>query len=82
MVLDNADLRVFPTRVGVNRFYRNHYKGRTRFPHTRGGEPIFRLEPGQQQRVFPTRVGVNRWDDFGDYQMSGFPHTRGGEPFE
>ena len=32
---------VFPTRVGVNRYWANHECGKLCIPHTRGGEPDY-----------------------------------------
>ena len=53
-------MRVFPTRVGVNRSRLLARTSLGRFPHPRGGEPVVAVNITSGMSVFPTRVGVNR----------------------
>ena len=53
-------MRVFPTRVGVDRSSAMPLHERFRFPHTRGGGPFCLDCYILDIIVFPTRVGVDR----------------------
>ena len=55
-----TDCNVFPTRVGVDRVYTLSSRHRVRFPHTRGGGPVYDNHLTEEEFVFPTRVGVDR----------------------
>ncbi len=50
-------IRVFPTRVGVNRFRPGARRLQHRFPHTRGGEPAGREALGETHLFSPHAWG-------------------------
>ena len=73
-------IRMFPTRVGMNRGPRTRRPGRLHVPHPRGDEPVAIDLLPQFLRMFPTRVGMNRGDEFEWVYASNVPHPRGDEP--
>ena len=48
---------VFPTGVGVYRYPPTRFDLGNRFPHRRGGVPVFSAWHGVERIVFPTGVG-------------------------
>ena len=73
-------MRVFPTRVGVDRRRPGISARADEFsPHAWGW--TYRASPGfLSHKVFPTRVGVDLVQPPPLQQALGFPHTRGGGP--
>ena len=80
MIMSHSSLVscVFPTHVGVNRYYKEHNVAVRSIPLTRGGEPAWLMLLYIGGLVFPTHVGVNRVGLFG-YKETGMysPHTWG-----
>jgi len=71
---------MFPTHVGMNRVLPVSSDMLKNVPHTRGDEPLQKLESGFNKLMFPTHVGMNRPLQRRRELRVHVPHTRGDEP--
>ena len=71
---------MFPTGVGMNRFFTKAPLSEKYVPHRRGDEPLHQVLNPADDICFPTGVGMNRGIRAKKESLGNVPHRRGDEP--